>query len=164
MPLQNRVDPFGDLHSVSARWNLLGNRGVLHDQQSNIVNPWKSKARVTCVLEYCGYQRALFEPGKYSQLFFLDEATAFASGHRLCGACCSQRYREFRSKWLNANREAVTSDKVSITEIDKYLHAERAVSGGTKVTFEVRVDSLPFGVIIEGEGNAYLMTEMALLP
>lgn len=164
MPLQNRVDPFGELQSVSARGRLLGNRGLLHDQARKIVRPWKTKAWVTCVLDYGGYQRPVFEPGKYSQLFFLDEATAFAAGHRPCGTCRNERYRTFKASWLNANPGAVASDRATITEIDKVLHAERAVSGGAKVTFEARIDTLPFGVFIEWKGSAYLLNETALLP
>lgn len=164
MPLQNRVDPFGDLQAVTARGSLLGNRGVLHNQARSIVRPWQGKAWVTCVLEYGGYQRTVFEPGKYSQLFFLDEATAFAAGHRPCGTCRHQRYREFKATWLQANPGAVSNGNESMTEIDKVLHAERAVKGGAKITFEAQIDTLPFGVFIEKDGIAYLVTETALLP
>lgn len=164
MPLQNRVNPFGDLQAVNARGNLLGNRGVLHDQGRNIVRPWARKAWVTCVLEYPGYERPVFEPGNYSQLFFLDEVTAFAAGHRPCGSCRNQRYREFRTQWLSANPELVAGGTVAIAAIDKVLHAERAVRGGAKVTFESPVDTLPFGTFIESAGAAYLVTDTVLLP
>jgi hypothetical protein len=164
MPLQNRVDPVGALQSVSARGGLLGNRGVLHDQDRNIVRPWAGKGWVTCVLDYPGEQQTVFKPGAYSQLFFLDEATAFAAGHRPCGSCRHQRYREFREQWLNANPDAVDNEKVTATDIDKVLHAERAVRGGGKVTFETSLDTLPFGVFIEWKGAAHLVTDRALLP
>jgi len=164
MPLQNRADPFGTLQSDRARGSLMGNRGVLHDQEKAIVRHWSTKSWVTCVLNYGGYRRPLFEPGKYSQLFFLDEATAFAAGHRPCGTCRKERFREFRAKWLNANPEAVPSEKVTVITIDKVLHSERAVRGGAKVTFEAPVDTLPFGTFIEREDDAYLVTDTALLP
>lgn len=164
MPLQNRVDPFGALQSVSARGSLLGNRGVLHDQERNIVRPWDRKAWVTCVLDYPGDPQPIFQPNAYSQLFFLDEATAFAAGHRPCGSCRNQRYREFKAQWLSANPGAVSNEKMTVTDIDKVLHAERAVRGGAKVTFEAPVDTLPFGTFIEKDGTAYLVADTVLYP
>lgn len=164
MPLQNRVDPCGKLHSVKARGSLLGNRGVLHDEDKNIVRPWKGKAWVTCVLAYPGSERPVFEPNAYSQLFFLDEATAFAAGHRPCGSCRYSRFQAFKVQWLAANPEVGTDDKVTIAAIDKVLHSERAIRGGGKVTFEAPIETLPFGTFIQNEGTVYLVTDMAMLP
>ena len=164
MPLQNRVDPFGALQSVSARGSLMGNRGVLHNQEKNIIRHWSTKAWVTCVLHYPGYERPVFESGAYSQLFFLDEATAFAAGHRPCGSCRRQRYREFKAQWLAANPGVVAGEKVAINAIDKVLHAERALRGGGKVTFDATTDTLPFGTFIQKDEHAYLVADSALLP
>jgi hypothetical protein len=83
--LQNRVTPRGDLEAVPARGAWLGNRGILHNDQQEIVAPWRHKAWVTCKLEFKGRKRVVFSPGTYSELFFLDEATAFSAGHRPCG-------------------------------------------------------------------------------
>lgn len=164
MPLQNRVDPFGNLYAVQARGSLLGNRGQLHDADKAIVRAWKTKAWVTCTLEYGDIQRTIFSPDSYSELFFLDEATAFAAGHRPCASCRNKRYREFKAKWLAANPELVTGEKPSITAIDKALHSERILRGGGKATFEAANETLPFGTIIEQDGTVYLIGEEQLLP
>ncbi|GAB2794631.1 hypothetical protein GCM10027040_21120 [Halomonas shantousis] len=164
MPLQNRVDPFGNLHSVQARGALLGNRGQLHDANKNIVRPWKTKAWVTCALEYGDTQRTIFAPDSYSELFFLDEATAFAAGHRPCASCRNKRYREFKAQWLAANPELVPGEKPPIAAIDKVLHAERAAQSGDKVTFKTAIETLPFGTIIEQDGATFLVGEKELLP
>lgn len=164
MPLQNRVNPYGSLLSVSARGNLLGNRGVLHNEEKKIVRPWERKAWITCVLAYPGYERAVFEPKVYSQLFFLDEATSFAAGHRPCGACRHSRFQEFKSQWVAANPEAGAVGKVPIASIDKLLHAERAIRGGGKVTYEALIETLPLGTFIEREGHPFLVGDDRLLP
>ncbi|GHB07925.1 hypothetical protein [Modicisalibacter luteus] len=164
MPLQNRVDPFGNLHAVQARGTLLGNRGQLHNADKTIVRAWKTKAWVTCTLEYGDIQRTIFSPDSYSELFFLDEATAFAAGHRPCGSCRNERYRAFKAKWLAANPELVTGEQPSITVIDKVLHGERTLRGGGKATFEATIETLPFGTIIMKDGAAYLVVEGAMLP
>jgi hypothetical protein len=107
----------------------MGNRGILHDEQQ-IVRPWKHKAWVTCQLLFNGRQRKVFGPGTYSELFFLDEATALSAGHRPCGECRRQRFNEFKATWTQANTEG----KATVADIDRQLHQERAVRGGGKVT------------------------------
>ncbi|SFH37986.1 hypothetical protein [Modicisalibacter xianhensis] len=164
MPLQNRVNPFGNLHAVQARGTLLGNRGRLHDADKTIVRAWKTKAWVTCSLEYVDIQRTIFSPDSYSELFFLDEATAFAAGHRPCGSCRNRRYREFKVKWLAANPGLVTGENPSIAAIDRVLHAERTAQSGDKVTFKAAIETLPFGTIIEQDGATFLVGEEELLP
>ena len=164
MPLQNRVDPFGSLHAVQARGTLLGNRGQLHDANKTIVRAWKTKAWVTCMLEYGDIQRTIFAPDSYSELFFLDEATAFAAGHRPCGSCRNKRYQEFKAQWLAANPESVPGEKPSIAAIDKVLHAERTAQNGDKVTFKAAIETLPFGTIIEQDGASFLVAGEELFP
>ncbi len=164
MALQNRVDPFGSLQSTKARGSLLGNRGQLHDAGKNIIRSWKSRAWVTCSLEYGDIRRTIFSPTSYSELFFLDEATAFAAGHRPCGSCRNKRYREFKSKWLAANPEAISEKKPSIAAMDKVLHAERVAHDGGKNTFEAGVKTLPFGTFVECNGVAFVVAGENLLP
>ncbi|WNL40138.1 hypothetical protein RN346_06125 [Halomonas sp. PAMB 3232] len=163
MPLQNRIDPYGQLCSVSARGALMGNRGLLHDDDKAIKRPWAHKQWVTCVTHFPGHERPVFEPGRYSQLFFLDEATAFAAGHRPCGSCRQQRFKAFKHAWLAANPRAGI-EKPSLADIDKTLHAERARRGGHKVTFQAALEGLPFGTLIDLGGQAYLVTQNHLLP
>lgn len=82
----------------------MGNRGILHDDGNRIVRPWAHKAWVTCLLEFNGVKRPKpFSPGNYSELFFMDEATAFAAGHRPCAHCQRARHREFKDSWVRAN-------------------------------------------------------------
>jgi hypothetical protein len=103
MPLQNRVDPWGRLVALNLRGTWLGNRGILHNEKKKIIAPWRHKAWVTCQLEFKGRKRQIFSPGSYSELFFLDEVTAFAAGHRPCAECRRDRYNEFKAAWLAMN-------------------------------------------------------------
>lgn len=155
MTLQNRVDPWGKLVAVSARGAWLGNRGILHNERKEIVVPWRPKSWVTCQLEYKGRQRQIFSPNNYSELFFLDEATAFSAGHRPCAECRRDRYNEFKAAWIAANPE-FGSASVPIGKVDKQLHAERAVRGGKKVSFVTEFSCLPSGAFVELDGDAAL--------
>ena len=96
---QNRVDPWGAFHAVSNRGTLMGNRGILHNAEQVIVSRWKSKRWLTCALHFKVIRRQVFSPGNYSELFFLDEATAFAAGHRPCNDCRRDRLKDFREAW-----------------------------------------------------------------
>lgn len=158
MPFQNRVDPWGRLHAVPARGAWMGNRGVLHDASRSVVRPWRSRAWILCRLQFKGRRREVFTPGRYSELFFLDEATAFAAGHRPCAECNRERFGAFKQAWLAGNPAA---PGIKASDIDRVLHAER-ISGGDKVTYEARVDTLPDGVMIVHEGTAYLVRGDAL--
>lgn len=157
MALQNRVDPWGKLNSVSARGAWLGNRGILHNEQKNIVVPWRHKSWVTCKLEFQGRKREVFSVGNYSELFFLDEATAFSAGHRPCGECRRDRYKEFKALWCLANLGVTSPAAVPISQIDKQLHLERAVRGGGKVTFQAELKVVPEGAFIELNGVAFML-------
>ena len=155
MPLQNRVDPKGSLIAVNARGAWMGNRGILHNDQQQIVSPWKHKAWVTCQLAFKGRQRKIFSPGDYSELFFLDEATALSAGHRPCAECRRERFNEFKTAWLKAN--AAANAQPPLKEIDKQLHAERAIRGGGKVTYSDEFRNLPPGTFIEYNDQACLI-------
>lgn len=148
MPLQNRVNPFGRLEAVAARGEWLGNRGVLHNERREIVAQWRSKAWITCRLHWPGVRRKVFSPHTWSELFFLDEATAFAAGHRPCAYCRRERYREFKRAWCAANPLASGTREPSAPQIDARLHAERVTREGRKRTFRARIGSLPAGTFI----------------
>src|SRR5947209_18294472 len=81
MPRRNRVNPFGEVMATPERGTLLGNRGVLHDEEGRIRRSWQVRRWLLCVLEFKGRRRALMAPGRYTELFFLDEATGLAAGH-----------------------------------------------------------------------------------
>jgi hypothetical protein len=87
MPRQNRVTPFGEIVATPERGTFLGNRGVLHDQAGNIRRAWQVERWLLCLLEFRGRKRAIMTPGHYTELFFLDEATGLAAGHRPCAEC-----------------------------------------------------------------------------
>ena len=153
MPLQNRVDPWGQLNAVNAKGAWLGNRGILHNDLKEIVAPWRHKSWVTCELAYKDRKRTIFSSGSYSELFFLDEATALSAGHRPCAECRRERYTEFKECWIIANVDPLES-KVLVSKIDKQLHSERALRGGKKVTYSDEFKNLPNGAFIERESNA----------
>lgn len=100
MPLQNRVTPFGEIVASEARGTLMGNRGCLHDEHRNLGRRrWTTKSWVTCLLSFGGRRRELMRPGYYTELFFLDEATALAAGHRPCAECRREAFRRFVDGW-----------------------------------------------------------------
>ena len=155
--LQNRVTPRGNLEAVAARGAWLGNRGILHNDHREIVAPWRHKAWVTCRLEFKNRKRVVFSPGTYSELFFLDEATAFAAGHRPCGECRRDKFNAFKTAWCTANRKLLQSPHPGIGIVDKQLHSERAVRGGGQVTHAAKIRNLPDGVFVEFEDNPALI-------
>ncbi len=155
MPLQNRVDPWGTLLAVNARGAWLGNRGILHNAQKEIIAPWRHKAWITCTLVHQGIRRPIFQPHSYSELFFLDEATAFSAGHRPCAECRRARYTEFKGAWCAANRENEVRS-IRATAIDNQLHTERAARGSIKVTYSTAFQHIPVGTLIEWQGDAWL--------
>lgn len=88
MTRTNRVDPSGQFHAVPAKGTLMGNRGILHDDEGRIVKSHAHQNWVACTLQFKNRKREIMAPGRYTELFFLDEATAFAAGHRPCAECC----------------------------------------------------------------------------
>jgi hypothetical protein len=133
----------------------MGNRGTLHNENKEIVTPSKRKPWVTCQLKFKDRHREVFGPNTYSELFFLDEATAFSAGHRPCATCRRDRYNAFKEEWTRANHP--DAPNLPITEIDKQLHAERMARGGKKVTYVAEFGELPEGTFIERDGKAYLL-------
>src|SRR5262245_55986026 len=155
-PLQNRVDPFGALIAVPARGALMGNRGRLHDASRRIVRRVASgyRAWVTCRLEFRGRWRAVMTPGRYTELFFLDEATALAAGHRPCGECRRSDYRRFRTAWLAGNPGRGIAPGAPIAALDRELHRDRLAADGRQRTFPAPLATLPDGVIVTLPGAA----------
>ena len=159
MPLQNRVTPFGELIATPARGTLMGNRGCLHDAERRIRRPFQVKRWIICVLEFKGRHRRVMTPGQYTELFFLDEATALAAGHRPCAECQRARYDLFRTRWVGRGRALPGAD-----EMDAVLHAERIGDQRAKRTYTERLSRLPSGAMVaDPDGKAYLVQETALL-
>lgn len=164
MPLQNRVTPFGALEVTAARGDWLGNRGILHDERRRIVAQWRTKAWITCLLHYRGVRRKLFSPHTWTELFFLDEATAFAAGHRPCAYCRRERYNEFKRAWCNANRALIDAPDPHVAVIDARLHAERVAPDRGKQTYRERIGKLPDGTFIVQGGASWLLWHGAMFP
>jgi len=121
MPLQNRVTPLSELVADSARGLVYGNRGCLHDAHGRIRRRYNGKRWIACRLEFRGRHRAaLQQPGRYTELFFLDEATAFAAGHRPCAECRREDYERLTAIWRELHPGQIGADA-----IDAQLHDER---------------------------------------
>ena len=121
MPLQNRVTPFGELIATPARGLVYGNRGCLHDDEGRIRRRYAVKRWIACRIRFRGWHRSpLMQPGRFTELFFLDEATAFAAGHRPCALCRREDYVRFSEVWRQLHPGEVGADA-----IDARLHGER---------------------------------------
>ncbi|MEO7394187.1 MAG: hypothetical protein ABIU11_04545 [Chitinophagaceae bacterium] len=155
--MQNRVDPMGNIINATARGVWMGNRGQLHDDTTQILRPFKLKAWLTCVLQFKGRQRKVMSPNLYTELFFLDEATAFAAGHRPCCECRRQDHMRFKMYWLKGNPEYGFKEGVSIKLVDDILHTERINGRGNKVTWLDNIDNLPGGTFIFMNKKTYLI-------
>lgn len=161
MPLQNRVTPSGKIEKANALGTLMGNRGVLHNADKELKHQFKIKPWITCALEFKGRRRELMSPGAYTELFFLDEATAFAAGHRPCAECRRARYNEFCDAWASAFKSEDGS-KVRAPEMDEVLHRERIKDGG-KVTWSSPLAELPHGVMFQVNGECFVVCDESIL-
>jgi hypothetical protein len=159
MPHRNRVTPFAEVIETPARGLLYGNRGVLHDDQGRIVRNWQVKRWIACVLEFKGRRRPLLRPGRFTELFFLDEATAFAAGHRPCAECRRADFNRFRDAWAETHPGA----PLRVDDIDKVLHAERVAPDRTKRLHEATLRDLPDGAMIADGDQAWLLQANELL-
>jgi hypothetical protein len=147
VPLQNRVSPLGELIATAARGLVFGNRGRLHDDQGRILRAYSGKRWIACRLEFRGRYHGAMPPGRYTGLFFLDEATAFAAGHRPCAECRHEDYKRF-VELCGARADA----------IDARLHGERR---GPR--HERPLDALPDGAFVLRDGEPWLVLGTELL-
>jgi hypothetical protein len=150
---QNRVNPFGELIATTARGTLMGNRGCLHGDRDHPVRRYQGRRWIICVLEFKGRTRAPMPPGHYTSLFFLDEATALAAGHRPCAECQRENFTNFRAHWAAANPELAGSTAPAVDTIDRILHSERISDHHyqrqkVKLTYTEQLDTLPDGAFI----------------
>ena len=155
--MQNRVDPSGNIINTTARGAWMGNRGLLHNEHQQILRPFKLKAWLICLLEFKGRKRPVMAPRQYTELFFYDEATAYAAGHRPCSECRRPDFNKFKSLWLKANPGYGFDEKVSIQKIDAILHGERIDGNGSKIKYEDSLATLPDGTFIELDNKPYLL-------
>jgi hypothetical protein len=161
VPLQNRVTPLGDLISTTERGLVYGNRGCLHDERGRIRRRYGTKRWIACRLEFRGRQRSpLMAPGRYTELFFLDEATALAGGHRPCAECRRTDYNRLVDVWSRLHPRQGGADA-----IDAQLHAERLdASSGKRRLHDVRYPELPDGAFVLHDGRPCLLLGNRVLP
>ena len=136
----------------------MGNRGALHNDRREIVRAFKVQRWIACVLEFKGIRRTVMSPGRYTELFFLDEAVAFAAGHRPCAECRRERFMAFKNAWM-----ARTAEPLLAPDIDAELHRARVDGWGRKVTYEAELSSLPNGSFVRIDGSAYLVWDDSLV-
>ena len=158
MPLRNRVTPLGELVADPARGLVYGNRGCLHDANRRIVRPWQVRRWIACRLGFKGWHRSpLQQPGRFTELFFLDEATALAAGHRPCALCRRDDYHRFVALWRELH------DETGADPIDRRLHAERVdVASRTRRLHDWTFADLPDGTFVLHGGAAKLVLDDAL--
>jgi hypothetical protein len=157
MPLQNRVTPSGDIIATPHRGLFTGNRGIIHDPATKtLTRRWAGKAWLTCVCEFRGRRREVMGGRSWTELFFLDEATAFAAGHRPCFFCRRDDANRFRAAWQQGN--GVTG--VRARDIDAVLHRER-LSGAKKRLHAVPLplEELPDGVMVQEGTESFLIVQ-----
>jgi hypothetical protein len=162
MPLQNRVTPSGDIIADPHRGLFTGNRGIIHDPATKTLlrKRWSSPAWLTCVCEFRGRRRKVMGGRSWTELFFLDEATAFAAGHRPCFYCRRDDANRFRAAWEEGN--GVTS--VLAPDIDAVLHRERldgAKTGARKRlhALPMPLEKLPEGAMLQSATESYLIVQ-----
>jgi hypothetical protein len=162
MPLQNRVRPTGEIVADPGRGLMMGNRGCLHGQGRELgVSRWRSPLWLCCVLDWRGRRRDPMPPGRWTALFFLDEATALAAGHRPCAYCRRADYRDFTAAW----RAAAGLDRAPLArEMDPVLHAERVDRRRRQRTRLAPLARLPGGVMIRSGPVTGLYLGGRLLP
>jgi hypothetical protein len=157
---QNRVTPFSTLVAVPARGLVYGNRGCLHDDDGRIRRRFNGKRWISCQLEFRGWHRTpLLQPGKFTELFFLDEATAFAAGHRPCALCRHADYKRITGIWDHLQLGRIGADP-----IDAQLHSERVdPSTRSQRHHEAEIEGLPDGAFVLHDDEAWLVRGGELL-
>lgn len=164
MPLQNRVTPLGTIERHPARGLLMGNRGGrLHNTETRTLTRrrWASRHWIICVTEFRQRQRTVMSPSSYTELFFLDEVTALAAGHRPCYECQRQRALRFAGAFANSRGLA----NIRAGEMDRQLHGERLATGNQPAILNGEtVKTLPDGVMVADGSTAFAIRAGRLLP
>jgi hypothetical protein len=161
-PLQNRVTPQGDIIATPHRGMFTGNRGIIHDPATRtlLTRRWSSNAWLTCVCEFRGRRRKVMGGRSWTELFFLDEATAFAAGHRPCFYCRRDDANRFRAAWEEGNGVA----DILASEMDAVLHRERLEGRKKRLhALPMPLQQLPDGAMVQAGTESYLITQGAAL-
>jgi hypothetical protein len=159
MPDPNRVTPEGDIVAIDQRGLFMGNRGCLHrGSERAIARPWQVRRWITCVLEHKGWVAPKWQPGRWTPLFFWDEAVALAAGHRPCALCRHRDYTAWLDAWEAAFRERPRADPMDVR-----LHADRW-DGRRQRRHLAPWRELPAGVFAEVDGGPVLVLADRLVP
>jgi hypothetical protein len=158
MPRQNRVTPSGDIIAHTARGLVFGNRGCLHDDEGRLRRRYAGRAWIACRLQFKDRRRVLMQPRRYTELFFLDDATALAAGHRPCAECRREDYRRFIELWPGS-----PSQRPSAAVVNAQLHTERLTDAGTQRHHTRTLDELPDGAFVFLDEAAWLVCDQKLL-
>ncbi len=158
MPRQNRVTPSGDIIADPARGLVFGNRGCLHDDEGRIRRPYANQRWIACRLSFKDRRRALMQPQRYTELFFLDDATALAAGHRPCAECRREDYRRLIDAWPGDRLQPARA-----ADVDGRLHAERLSGAGRQRRYERALDELPDGAFVVRDDAPWLVLGRQLL-
>jgi hypothetical protein len=162
-PLQNRVTPLGDIVATPQRGLFTGNRGIIHDPATKTLlkRRWATKAWITCVCEFRGRRRDVMATRSWTELFFLDEATALAAGHRPCFYCRRDDATRFRAAWEKGNG----ASGVRASEIDEVLHRERLERRAKRLhALPMSLEAVPDGAMLQaGESSCLVVRGRALL-
>jgi hypothetical protein len=152
-PLQNRVTPWGEIVAIEQRGLFTGNRGIIHDPASRTLlrRRWASKAWLICSCSYKGYRRDVMARRSWTELFFYDEAVAFAAGHRPCFLCRRSRAEAFRAAWAEGRGCAPPT----AVALDAVLHGERMARGRKLLHMRGPARDLPPGTMIQMRGSAW---------
>jgi hypothetical protein len=158
MPLQNRVTPTGDIIATAHRGLFTGNRGIIHDPATKTLlkKRWSSPAWITCVCEFRGWRRKVMGGRSWTELFFLDEATAFGAGHRPCFFCRREDANRFRAAWEEGNGVK----NIRAREMDSVLHRERLDRGRKRLHERTMpLTSLPDGAMVQADEESFLIVQ-----
>lgn len=156
MPLQNRVTPTGEIIATPERGLFTGNRGIIHDPATRTLlkKRWSTPAWLTCLCEFRGRRRKVMGGRSWTELFFLDEATAFAAGHRPCFFCRREDAMRFRAAWESGNRVG----DLRAPDMDAVLHRERLDKGKKRLhPLPMRLDDLPDGAMVQEGAASFLI-------
>ena len=156
MPLQNRVTPFGEIISTPERGMFTGNRGIIHDAATRtlLARRWTTRAWIVCRCAFNGRRRQVMGPGSWTELFFLDEATALAAGHRPCFECRRAEAQAFRAAFARGRGEP----EARAADMDRVLHAERLIGRGKRLhSLPGPLTALPDGVMAAAGADAFLV-------
>jgi hypothetical protein len=157
MPLQNRVTPSGEIIATPHRGLFTGNRGIIHDPATRTLlkKRWSTPAWLICVLEFRGRRRKVMAGRSWTELFFLDEATAFAAGHRPCFYCRRDDANRFRAAWEAGNGRS----GLHAPDMDAVLHRERFASGRKLHRLPARIEKLPDGTMVQDGDDSFLIAQ-----